>query len=129
MFRKLSLPLLVFVIAIMLASCSQSSSASDVVEDYFAAIVDTDDLLAINLSCSDWEQGARIDSASFEGFEAKLEDVSCTVEEEDGETATVSCTGKIVFAYAGEEDQERPLEHLNFHIVLEDDGWRMCGYK
>jgi hypothetical protein len=129
MFRKLSLALLMFVTAIMLASCSQSSSASDVVEEYLAAIVGKDDVQAVNLSCAAWEKDARAEGASFEGFDAKLVDVSCMVEEEDGQTATVSCTGMIVFAYAGAEDQERSLEHRNFDVEFEDGEWRMCGYK
>lgn len=129
MFRKLSLAFLVFVAAIILASCSQSRSASDVVEEYLAAIVGKDDVLSVNLSCAAWEQDARAEGASFEGFDAKLVDVSCMVEEEDSQTATVSCVGKIVFAYAGDEDQERSLEHWNFHVMFEDGEWRMCGYK
>ena len=129
MFRKLSLAFLMFVAAIILASCSQSRSASDVIEEYLAAIVGKDDVLSVNLSCAAWEQDARAEGASFEGFDAKLVDVFCTIKEEDGQTATVSCMGKIVFAYAGDEDQERSLEHRNFHVMFEDGEWRMCGYK
>ncbi len=117
-------------LGLLLAACSQGgSSPATVVEEYLAALVARDDVAAVNLSCAAWEANAEVEGASFEGVEVTLEDVACTVTEESGETATVSCTGLIVFSYAGGENEQIDLSSRNYSVVLEGGEWRMCGYK
>lgn len=112
-----------------LAACSQAVDPGVVVEQYFAALVATDDVQAVTLSCVEWEQNAKAEGASFEGVEVALEDPNCSLIEEDGDTGTVACTGKIVFSYAGGENEEIGLDVRNYIVALEGGEWKMCGYK
>ena len=117
-------------LSLLLAACSQAgSSPATVVEKYLAALVARDDVAAVNLSCAAWEANAEVEGASFEGVEVTLEDVACTATEESGDSATVSCTGLIVFSYAGGENEEIDLSSRNYSVVLEGGEWRMCGYE
>jgi hypothetical protein len=127
MFRRL-LFVLIFV-SISLSACSQSSSPSNAVENYLAALVAKDDVLAVNLSCAAWESNAKAEGASFEGVEVTLEDASCAVVSEDSESAVVSCTGRFLFTYAGGEEQEIGLDRREYLVEFEGGEWRMCGYQ
>jgi len=126
MFRK---GLVMFFITAGLVACSQSDAPARVVEDYFTALVEKDDVLAVNLSCLEWEEIAKAEGASFEGVEVILESASCVVVEEDGKSATVTCSGKFVFSYAGGEVEEIGLDRRDYFVVFEGGDWRMCGYK
>lgn len=125
----MSQKLLLVLFVILLAACSPSDSPSDVVEDYIAALVAKDDILAVNLSCVGWEENAKAEGASFEGVEVALENPACSVLEEDGQEATVSCTGNIVFSYAGGEQEVIGLDRRDYQVLFEGGEWRMCGYK
>jgi hypothetical protein len=115
---------------LLLAACSQGvGSPGDVVEDYLAALVAKDNIAAVNLSCAAWEANAEVEGAAFEGVEVVLEEVACTVAEENGDSATVTCTGRIVFSYAGGENEEIDLSSRDYSLVLVGGEWRMCGYK
>jgi hypothetical protein len=131
MFQKKRFVVFVFImISILISACGgDARTAADVVEEYVAALVDKNDVQAVNLSCVEWEESAQAEGAAFEGVEVALEGVECNVVEEDGETATVSCSGKIVFSYAGGENEEIDLERRDYHVVFESGEWRMCGYK
>lgn len=127
MFRKI-----IFVVVLVLlgiTACAQSSSPSDIVEQYLAALVAKDDIKAVNLSCVDWEESAKADGASFEGVEVTLEDAACSVISEDEQSAVVSCTGRFLFSYAGEEEEEIGLDRWDYLVVLEGGDWRMCGLQ
>ncbi len=128
MFRK-GLVLIMFLITVGLVACSQSDPPSRVVEDYLTALVEKDDVLAVNLSCLEWEESAKAEGASFEGVEVILENASCVVVEQDDQSATVTCSGKFVFSYAGGEDEEIGLDRRDYFVVFEGGDWRMCGYK
>jgi hypothetical protein len=116
-----------FVIALNLSACSTPNSPSDVVEEYHRAMAAKDDVLTVNLSCLAWEENAKADGAGFEGVEVSLKDASCIVLDEDGENATVSCSGKFVFQYAGGEIEEIGLERRNYSVIKEAGEWKMCG--
>jgi galactitol-specific phosphotransferase system IIB component len=127
---KLRLIIFTSVGMLLLAACGQGvGSPGDVVEDYLAALVAKDNIAAVNLSCAAWEANADVEGAAFEGVEVVLEEVTCTVAEESGDSATVTCTGRIVFSYAGGESEEIDLSSRDYSLVLEGGEWRMCGYK
>lgn len=127
---KLQLMVLASVGMLLLAACGQGAgSPADVVEDYLAALVAKDDVTAVNLSCAAWEANAEVEGAAFEGVEVVLEEAVCTAAEESGDSATVTCTGRIVFSYAGGENEEIDLSSRDYSLVLEGGEWRMCGYK
>lgn len=130
MVRKSRILLVVVLVsAISFSACAQAGDPGDVVEKYLAALVAKDDIQAVNLSCAAWELDAKAEGAAFQGVEVTLDSAACSAIEEDGETATVACTGKIVFSYAGSEDQEMGLEVRSYLVALEDGGWKMCGYQ
>lgn len=130
MSSKLQLIFAASLSLLLLAGCGQGgSSPATVMEDYLAALVAKDDVAAVNLSCAAWEANAEVEGAAFEGVEVALQDVACTVDEESGEKATVSCTGLIVFSYAGGENEEIDLSLRDYSLVLEGGEWRMCGYQ
>jgi len=123
------LGILLILSTFALASCSASSSPSDVIEKYINAMVSKDDILTVNLSCVAWEENAKAEGAGFEGVEVSLKDASCSVIDESGDVATVSCSGKFVFQYAGGENEEINLDRRSYALVQESGEWKMCGYK
>ncbi|MEX2143525.1 MAG: hypothetical protein WD740_02940 [Anaerolineales bacterium] len=117
-------------LGVLLASCGQGGRSPDrVVESYLTALVAKDDVTAVNLSCVAWEANAEVEGAAFEGVEVTLDNLACSVEEQNGESATVACGGKIVFSYAGGENEVIDLGSRQYSVVLEGGDWRMCGYK
>jgi len=112
----------------LLSGCQTSDSPSDAVEDYLQAMIDGDWVQAVNLSCATWEEGARTEANSFDSIEARLDDVSCSSEETEGNTRGVTCQGVIVATY-GTEDRQLTLAGRVYQVVLEGGEWRMCGYQ
>jgi ethanolamine utilization protein EutQ (cupin superfamily) len=118
------------VSALLLTACGTSSDAPEkVVEAYLAALVAGDSAQAVSLSCAAWEESAVSDSAAFDGVEVSLEGATCSVIEQDGGRAVISCKGQFVFSYAGGESQTLGLENRQYVVVMENDSWRMCGYQ
>lgn len=112
----------------LLSACSSGGGPETAVENYLQALVEGDQVGAVNASCVDWEAQARAESASFSGVEAKLEDVSCNVSGESGDFSLVACEGVIVATY-GAEDTRLPLEGRTYQLIEEGGEWRMCGYQ
>ena len=112
----------------LLSSCQSSGSPSAAVEDYLQAMIDGDWVQAVNLSCAAWEEGARTEANSFDSIEARLEGVSCTSGDSEGDTQGVTCQGNIIATY-GAEDRQLTLEGRIYQVMLEGGEWRMCGYQ
>ncbi len=116
------------LLGLFLAACSSSSgSPESAVENYLKAVVSTDEVSAVNASCAAWEQQAVLESAAYQGVETKLENLDCQVVSQDGDSAQVSCTGQIVYSYAGGENQVDELGGRLFDVVIEGGEWKMCG--
>ena len=111
----------------LVACASSAGSPESAVENYLQAVVSTDEVAAVNASCSAWEQQAVLESSAYEGVETRLENLDCQVVSQDGETAQVSCGGQIVYSYAGGEDQVDELGGRLFSAVVEGREWKMCG--
>jgi hypothetical protein len=115
-------------LALALAGCQAEEQGPDAaIEAYLAARAESSVDQMTLLSCAAWEGQARVEAASFEAMDARLEGVSCTAGEEEGEATLVSCTGQIVTTYQGETREWTVAEHP-FRAVMEDGEWRMCGY-
>ena len=121
--------MLILAAAGLLTACLETSSPAAAVEGYLQALADKDENQAVSLSCAAWEEQAMAEGASFKSVEVSLEDVSCSVDSESGESALVSCAGKYIFSYDAGEDQELNLEGRVFKVVKEAGEWRMCGYQ
>jgi hypothetical protein len=121
--KKISLLLL-----LILAACTSSSDPGAVVEGYFGALVGKDATKAVNLSCVDWEAGARTDVDTFAMYPAELQNVECQDAGTKESVHLVTCTGKAVLDYNGEK-QEIDLAAREYVVIQEGGEWRMCGYQ
>jgi hypothetical protein len=115
----------------LLSACSSAGKVTDAasaIEAYNQALVSKDANQLSNLSCKAWEAEAENELASFAAVTAQVENANCKVSGQDGETTLVSCSGKIVANYNG-ENQEIDLGQRTYKAIQEDGQWRMCGYK
>jgi len=128
---KLGCKLFLFGLMItLLAACgSNSGNPEAVIERYIAALVEGDMASAVALSCGAWEEFANAEGVSFEGVEAALDGMDCSVINMDDTSARVTCDGNVVFSYAGGEDQLLPLNRRNYLLAFEGGSWLMCGYE
>lgn len=112
------------------AACAgqPAGTAADAVQSYLQARVEKDVDAMIGLSCPDWEAQARVEAASFASMNAALDEVACTEAGTAGEAALVTCSGKIVTTYNG-ENRDWPLEDFTFKVIDDGGEWRMCGYE
>lgn len=119
----------VVVIGVLsLAACAGRNSAPQVVQGYLEALVAGDAVRAINLSCAAWEEQARTEAASSEAVDVRLEDVTCSQAGVSGPYTLVSCRGRILAIYGGEQ-QELALEGRTYRALQEGGDWKMCGYQ
>ncbi len=127
--RVFSSILLISIGLVLLAACGGTTSVGPekAVETYLNALVNQDVNRLVTVSCKAWEENARMEADSFQAVKARLDGVTCTKTGDEGESAKVSCTGKIVATY-GNEDQEIPLDRRPYLVGMEGGEWRMCGY-
>jgi hypothetical protein len=65
---------------------------------------------------------------SFQAVTPSLEGLSCKQTGTDGDTALVTCQGKIKATY-GTELAEFDLSARTFQMAKEGGDWRVCGYR
>jgi ABC-type glycerol-3-phosphate transport system substrate-binding protein len=133
MFKSRTLLLLVvLLLAILLAGCSgrtdNKAAAAPAVQAYWQAMVDRDLNKVVASSCAAWEAQARTEFNSFSAVKLKLDNVSCQVAGQSGDTLQVTCTGAIIANY-GAEDQTIDIANRRYRVVSEGGEWRMCGYQ
>lgn len=113
----------------LLSSCSgQQNGAVQAVQNYLQAMVAKDNTKITSYACAAWESQAQIEADSFAGVTAQTQDLACKVSGQDGSTTLVTCTGKIIMSYNG-ENQELDLSTRTYKAVQEGGEWRMCGYQ
>jgi len=123
--------LLTFLLLPVLSACGgsgQTNDAAAAIEAYNQALVAKDANRLANLSCAAWEADAKNELDSFGAVSARLEEPSCQVSGKDGEYTLVSCTGKIIADYNG-ENLEINLGDRTYKAINEGGDWRMCGYR
>lgn len=112
-----------------LASCTaQKNGAVQAVEGYLQAMVAKDNTRITGFACASWEAQAQTEADSFAGVSAQLQGLACQVSGLDGSTTLVTCSGKIVASYNG-ENTEINLAGRTYKAVQEGGEWRMCGYQ
>ena len=126
--KKNMIMVVILVACVFLVSCSGAGSAADVVTAYYNALVAGDASTLTQLSCADWEQQSKLMLDSFTGVKARLEGIACSELENDGSSAVVNCTGKIIATY-GTEDQEIDLSKTTFLLQKQGNEWLVCGQK
>jgi hypothetical protein len=130
-FRRISTLVLISLVFSLLSACGGTTAApagpEKAVETYLNALVNQDVNRLTTASCKAWEEKARLEADSFQAVKAKLDGVTCTKTGDEGTSAKVACTGKIVATY-GNENQEIPLDRRAYLVSQEGGEWRMCGY-
>ncbi len=117
-------------LVLLLTACTTpGNTPPEAIEAYLTALVAKDETQAVTLSCAAWESQALVEGDAFEGVEVTLQNPACQTTEENNDTATVACTGAIVFSYAGGENQELDLSLRTYVVAYENDEWKMCGYQ
>jgi hypothetical protein len=116
-------------LGLLLAGCAASqTTAPTTTQAYINALVSKDATMLTSLSCAAWEADAKTELDSFGAVTARLEDLSCKEAGKDGNFTLVTCTGKIIANYNG-EDQTINLADRTYKMVQEGGDWRMCGYR
>lgn len=117
------------VLAMILSACGASSDlAAQSVEDYYQALVNKDMDRAVSLSCADWEMNAQMEVDSFQAVDASLDGFTCEQTGTDGDMAIVTCQGRIVMSYDG-EDQYLDLSGQSYQTLQQGGDWLFCGYR
>lgn len=118
----------VLLLLALVACSSAAGGAPQAVQEYLQALVSQDTNRLVARSCAEWESQARQELESFVAVKARLEQLSCQVGEKEGSYTLVTCSGKIVANYNG-EDQEIKLSDRTYRAIQEGSEWRMCGYR
>ncbi|MBN1679303.1 MAG: hypothetical protein JW966_03370 [Anaerolineae bacterium] len=124
--HHLRFAVILFISLFALSACADEGSASDAIEDYLKAKVESNEDKLVKLSCNEWESQAMLDAASFESVKAEIQDMSCKENGKDGDYTLVTCEGKIVVEYRA-ETREFNLSDTTYLAQKEDGEWKMCG--
>ena len=119
---------LTLLTGILLLTACNTSGPDTAVAAFWQALVEKDSAQVSSLSCAAYEPEALTTLESFNAVETKLEDLVCTVNTQDGDTASVSCTGSIIATY-GAEDMVIDLSARSYTAKKESGDWRMCGVE
>jgi hypothetical protein len=122
--KKILLAVIVFSV-VLLSACA-ASGPDKAIEAFWQALVAKDAAQVSSLSCAAYEPEAKTTLESFNAVETKLKDLACTVKSQEGDTASVSCTGSIIATY-GSEDMTIDLAARAYTAKKEGGDWRMCG--
>ena len=125
--RYLTLIITWLLLLLALSACTEKSSAPQVVEKYLKAKIASDEDKLVSLSCKSWEAQAIQEAAPFKSVNAKIQDLSCKTNGEDGQYTLVTCEGKLVIQYRGEDPREQSLGGTIYRTLKEDGEWKMCG--
>jgi hypothetical protein len=112
-----------------LSACGGGANAAAAAAEGFLqalAVKNADQLTA--LTCSDYEQSAKMLMDSFEAVESKLEGLSCKETGKQGDATLVTCVGKLITTYQG-ENTELDLARFTFTMVQEGGDWRVCDFR
>jgi hypothetical protein len=124
-------PILIFPILLVLlaGACAQKvDRAGLATENYLKALAAKDSGRLSTLSCADWEQSAQTELDSFQAVDVKLEGASCVTSGSDGTSTLVSCQGKLIATYGG-ENQELDLSTRTYQLVQQGGEWLVCGER
>lgn len=128
-FRPIFLLALAVGILFSLSACANSADdPAAAAAAYWQALADKDSAQISSLTCADFEAEAQNTFDSFSSVAVKLNDLSCKVNSQDGDTATVDCSGTFVASY-GTENLTIDLADHSYSVVKEGGDWRMCGAK
>ena len=123
---KKSLLVVTFLAATLLLSACTTSGPEKAVAAFWQALVAKDSAQVSSLSCAAYEPEAQTTLESFNSVDTKLENLVCKVNSQDGDKASVTCTGSIIATY-GAENMVIDLAARTYTAIKEGGDWRMCG--
>ena len=123
--KKILLIVIIFSALILISACA-ASGPDQAVAAFWQALVGKDSAQVSSLSCAAYEPEAQTTLESFNAVETKLKDLSCSVLSQEGDTASVLCSGSIIATY-GSEDMTIDLAARTYTAKKEGGDWRMCG--
>lgn len=126
--KKIAYILIVLFFVVVLASCTAEEPAVQVVEAYLNAVVDQDDVTLQKLVCEEWQFDAMMEMDSFLAVSPELENLSCSIVGDSGESQLVNCTGNILATY-NEEQQKIDLSIRNYVVNEVAGEWLVCGHQ
>lgn len=121
---RLAILAIALLAVVALASCGGGGGGdpAGTVESYLEAKVAGDAEAIRSLLCSEMEVHLERESRTFDSVSGvELEGMVC---QQEGQSTTVRCQGKIVALY-GTEQTEFPL--VSYRVVQEDGEWKWCG--
>lgn len=119
---------LILLIGMTACGGDTKSGSASTAEAYYQALVDKEQEQMLSLSCADWEESAATEYDAFQAVTVRLDGLSCSDTGTDGEKTLVTCQGKIMATYNGEE-QAFPLDKRTVEVVQVQGEWRVCGYR
>lgn len=126
--KKIALVLFTILLMGILAACNTEEPAVQAVNAYLDAVVEQDDVTLQKLVCEEWQFDAMMEMDSFLAVSPQLENVSCSVVEDNGSTQLVNCTGNILATY-NEEQQAIDLSLRNYVVTEVAGEWLVCGHQ
>jgi hypothetical protein len=116
-----------FVLVPVLAGCSQPGPDA-AVESFLKALLAGDENKVYQAVCPEWEAQAAVELDAFSGVTGTLDSASCSKAGTDGDYTLITCTGKMLLDYQGEQ-RERSLEGRTYLAKRVNGEWKMCGYR
>ena len=129
--RKFLMTVVLFsMLAGLLAACGSQPAdpAVAAVKNYLNALVNKDSTKLSALSCASWESNALLELDSLNAVKTRLQGVSCKSTGTSGTTTQVSCQGKILATYNG-EDQALDLSTRVYQVEQQGGDYLVCGYQ
>jgi len=126
--RPVSLLALAALLALLIAACAKGEQPGDAVRAYLDALMRQDPAALARTICPEWEAQAAVDLAAFSGVRGRLEGVVCEATGRENGLTRITCAGKLVLDYNGEE-RERSLANTTYLTRKVDGAWKMCGYR
>ncbi|HVO68875.1 MAG TPA: hypothetical protein VMT24_02450 [Aggregatilineaceae bacterium] len=115
------------LLTLVLAGCSQPGPDA-AVKSFLTALLDGDENKMYETICPEWEAQAAAELDAFSGVTGALEGARCKQAGTDGDYTLITCTGRMVLSYQGEE-RDRSLEGRTYLTKRVDGEWKMCGYR
>jgi hypothetical protein len=122
--------ILLCISVLLLCACGGKAAdpASKAVEDYLNALVAKDSTKLSALSCKDWESQALMELDSLQAVKTRLEGLTCKTSGTSGATSQVTCQGKLLATYNG-EDQSLNIAARTYQVLQQGGEYLVCGYK
>jgi hypothetical protein len=121
--------LLIILLTFYLAACAGAADQpASVVQAYLKALAAKDTSQISVLTCASWESQAQLELDSLQAVDAQLQGVRCATTGKSGDKSLVTCQGKLVTTYNG-ENQDIDLSLRTYEVIDQNGDYLVCGYQ